>query len=188
MLHGVGRRDVIKTITPDSTLRYVRRVIARVNKEEDNAEGQKRKTRTGIIKVSGFIHKRAKQCDPRLAWETFHKIYHMYSDIKNIEETNAYLLLTSMSDHKYMNQVSKTTVNSHDNHHRKNFPPDLHQIQPRATQVRNCDEIGLDPNGKWRKVVCTYKYFQGERMWKVQTGERTPFWCNLLVFIQADGK
>ena len=32
-LHGVGRRDVNKTITPDSSLRYARRVIARVNKE-----------------------------------------------------------------------------------------------------------------------------------------------------------
>ena len=85
MLHGVGRRDVIKTITPDSALRYVRRVIARVNKEEGNAEGHKRKTRTGIMKVSGLSHKRAKQCDPRLAWEMFHKIHHMYSDIKNKE-------------------------------------------------------------------------------------------------------
>ena len=68
VLHGVGRRDVTKTITPDSALRYIRRVIAHVNKEEENAEGQKRKTTTGIIKVSGLSHKREKQCDPRLAW------------------------------------------------------------------------------------------------------------------------
>ena len=46
VLHGVGRQDVTKTITPDSALRYARRVIARVNKEEDNEEGQKRKMRT----------------------------------------------------------------------------------------------------------------------------------------------
>ena len=46
VLHGVGRRDVAKTITPDSALRYARRVISSVNKEEDNAEGQNRKTRT----------------------------------------------------------------------------------------------------------------------------------------------
>ena len=32
VLHGVGRRDVAKTITLDSALRYSRRVIARVNK------------------------------------------------------------------------------------------------------------------------------------------------------------
>ena len=33
VLHGVGRRDANKTITPDSALKYARRVIARVNKE-----------------------------------------------------------------------------------------------------------------------------------------------------------
>ena len=66
VLHGVGCRDANKTITLDSALRYAHRVIARVNKEEDNAEGQKRKTRTVIIKVSRLIHKREKQCDPRL--------------------------------------------------------------------------------------------------------------------------
>ena len=30
VLHGVGRRDANKTITPESALRYARRVIARV--------------------------------------------------------------------------------------------------------------------------------------------------------------
>ena len=91
----------------------------------------------------------------------FHKIYHMYSDIKNKEETNA--VLTSISDHKDINKVSEITVNSHINDQNEFtlqlitiVPPDLHQIQPRSTQVWNCDEIGLDPNGKWRKVVCTY--------------------------------
>ena len=43
----------------------------------------------------------------------FHKIYHVYSDIKNKEEINAALLLTSMSDHEDINKVSETTVNSH---------------------------------------------------------------------------
>ena len=85
----------------------------------------------------------------------FHKIYHMYSDINNKEEKNAALLLTSMSDHEDINKVRKTTVNSHKNHQnefplqvRTIVPPELHKIQPRATQVWNCDEIGLDPNGK----------------------------------------
>ena len=36
---------------------------------------------------------------------------------------------------------------------------------------------------------CVYlQVLQGERMWKVQTGERAPFWCALLVFTRADGK
>ena len=51
VLHGVGHQDANKTITADSALRYAHRVIARVNKEEDNAGGQKRKTTTGIIVV-----------------------------------------------------------------------------------------------------------------------------------------
>ena len=101
---------------------------------------------------------------------------------------NSALLLTRISDHEDINNVRKKTVNSHDNHHRKIVPPDLHQIQPRATQVWNCDEIGFDPNGKWCKVVCTYKYFQGDRMWKVQTGKRAPLWCTLIVFTRSDGK
>ena len=71
----------------------------RVNKEEENAEGYKIKTTTVIIKVSGLSRKRVNQCDPRLAWEMFHNIYHMYSDINNKEETNADFLLTSMSYH-----------------------------------------------------------------------------------------
>ena len=112
----MGRRDVAKTITLDSALRYDRRVIAFVNKEEENSEGQKRETVTGIIKVLGLIHKRGKQFDPRLAWEMFHKIYHMYSDIKNKEEINAALLLTSMSDHEDIIKVSATTLKSHENH------------------------------------------------------------------------
>ena len=85
MIHGVGPRDANKTITPDSALRYARRVITCVNKEEENAEGQKRETTTGIIKFYGLSHKRVKKCDLRLAWEKFHKIYHMYSYINNKE-------------------------------------------------------------------------------------------------------
>ena len=36
--------------------------------------------------------------------------------------------------------------------------------------------------------MCTYKYFQGEIMWKVQTGERALLWCTLLVFNRVDGQ
>ena len=50
-----------------------------------------------------------------------------------------------------------------------NIPSDLNDIQPQETQVRNCDEIGFDPNGKWKKFICTYKFFQGEQKgrWKL---------------------
>ena len=94
-----------------------------------------------------------------------------------------------------MTKVSKTTINSHDNGQNESpfqvktvIPTYLHQIKPRSNQVWNCDEIGFDPNSKCHKVVCAYKLFQGEIMWKVQTGERTPFWYTLLVFTRANGK
>ena len=45
---------------------------------------------TVMIMVLGLSHKREKKYDLRLAWEMFYNIYHMYSDIRNKEETNAY--------------------------------------------------------------------------------------------------
>ena len=35
---------------------------------------------------------------------------------------------------------------------------DLVEIQPCSSQVWNCDEFGIDPNGKWTKVVFTYTF------------------------------
>ena len=67
------------------------------------------------------------------------------------------------------------------------IPSDLNDIQPRATQVWNCDEVGFDPNGIWSKVIYTYKFFQGKQMWKVQNGEQAPFWC-MLHFTRYGGK
>ena len=39
--------------------------------------------RTGMIQISGLSHKRINQSDPMIAWWMFHRIYCMYSDIKN---------------------------------------------------------------------------------------------------------
>ena len=41
------------------------------------------------------------------------------------------------------------------------IPSDLNDIQPRATQVWNCDEIWFYPNGSCEKLICIYKLFQG---------------------------
>ena len=68
------------------------------------------------------------------------------------------------------------------------IPSDLNDIQPRVTHAWNCDEFWFDPNGIWSKVICTYKFFQCELMWKVQIGEQATFKCTLLVFTQVDGK
>ena len=71
---------------------------------------------------------------------------------------------------------------------KKIIPSDLHDIQSRATQVWNCGEIGFDCTVRWYKVICSYKFFQGEQKCNVQTVEQAPFWCMLLVFIQSDGQ
>ena len=62
------------------------------------------------------------------------------------------------------------------------------KIQLRAEKVWNRDKIGFNTNGKCHKVVCNYKLFPEERMWKVQTGEKVPLWCTLNVFTWTNGK
>jgi hypothetical protein len=69
-----------------------------------------------------------------------------------------------------------------------NVPEDLDSIQPRPDQTWNCDEIGIDPNGKWHRIVCTYQWSPTGKIWKTQTGERAPFWITVLFFTRADGQ
>ena len=68
-----------------------------------------------------------------------------------------------------------------------NIPSSLNDIQPRATQVWNCNEIWFDTNVRCNKVICTYKFFQREKMLEVESGYWAQFCCMLLVFTQADG-
>ena len=56
-----------------------------------------------------------------------------------------------------------------------NPPSELNDIQPRSTQVWNCDAIVFDPNVKWNKVIYTYKLFPGKILWKRQNGYQAPF-------------
>ena len=58
VLHGMGLTDAKKPIKSRSALRYDHRVIARVNKEKENAERQKINTTTGTVNVSGVSHRR----------------------------------------------------------------------------------------------------------------------------------
>ena len=51
-----------------------------------------------------------------------------------------------------------------------NTPYDINGNWPIYIQVCNCNYIGYNANKKWHKIVCTYKFLPGERMWKVQTG------------------
>ena len=54
------------------------------------------------------------------------------------------------------------------------IPENLEEIIPRADQVWNCDEIGLDQNGKWHRIICTYKWYNIDRIWKTKEGEHEP--------------
>lgn len=67
-------------------------------------------------------------------------------------------------------------------------PKDLEEIQPRADQVWNCDKIGIDPNGNWSCIVCTYKWCTLEKIWKTVEGEHAPFWVTILFYTCADGQ
>ena len=57
----------------------------------------------------------------------------------------------------------------------KTVPKCLKEIQPRPSQVFNCDEIGFDANESWLILVCTYNVFTGKHMCKSQTRYRSPF-------------
>ena len=39
----------------------------------------------------------------------------------------------------------------------KSVPEDLKEIQPRTSQVWNCDEIGFNPNESWLRNICIYR-------------------------------
>ena len=82
VLNDAGKQSIGNGIQPKSTQRYSRIVIQHLNREEEEAEGQKQITRTVMIKVLVLKHKSSKQSNPILAWFMSHKIYHMYSYIR----------------------------------------------------------------------------------------------------------
>ena len=100
VLHAIGGKIVGNCIKPPSSQMYARRLNQRVNINEEGAEGQKQRNRTGMIKVLNISHKRAKQSDPGITWFMLHTIYCIYNDNKNKEERNAAMLLTSMPEHE----------------------------------------------------------------------------------------
>ena len=61
-------------------------------------------------------------------------------------------------------------------------PEDLKDIQPRPSQVCNCDEIGFNTNGSWRKLVCIYKLLTGDRVCRTHTEEISPFFYTAFIF------
>ena len=196
VIKAANARQSTKYITPKASSQYTRSVIKRVNSLEDSHDKQRRNSRTGLLKVSSIKNNRARQSDPRLAWMMFYKIAQIYRYIREQESEEATELILNL--HANLNS-NNTTLSSPRTPKisiqqptmpldPKTVPKDLKEIQPRLSQVWNCDEIGFDPNVSWLRVVCTYKFFTGKRMWKSQTGERAPFWCTALIFARADGQ
>ena len=138
----------------------------------DGHDNQRKKSRTGLVKVSSISNNISKQSDPRLAWLMFHKIAQMYRDIRQQESEEAMGLILNLRD-KF--KIDNKTVSSPRTPNisieqpkmpldPKSVPKDLKDIQPRPSQVWNCDEIGFDPNGSWLEVICTYKFFTGQHI------------------------
>ena len=119
----------------------------------------------------------------------FRKVANMYRDFKSEEAKAEPMIVLNIL---WGEQETKGSTGPES----KYIPPHLihmvHQklqsIQPRDSQLWNCDQFGFWPNWNWYKVVCTYKIFAGLRMWISKTGERAPFCCNVLTFTIADGQ
>ena len=82
VIKSVNARQSTNYITPKASSRYTRLVTNGVNNIEDGHDNQRKKSRTGLVKVSSISNNRARQSDPRLAWLMFHKISQMYRDIR----------------------------------------------------------------------------------------------------------
>ena len=157
-------------------MKYCRAVIKRANKTEDENEDQKIRSRTGWVKLSSLSNTQASQSDTRLSRIMFHKIAAMYRNLKHQETLYASLAIQNLKSpvsfsppHLYQPTQLSLPVKIHV------VLPGLQDIQPLTLQVWNCDDIGFDLNGNWNNMVCTYKFFRGDRLWRTHTDERSPF-------------
>ena len=118
----------------------------------------------------------------------FHKLAQMYRDIRELESEEATKLILNLRTNLNSNNISSAspiTLNISIQQPTMPLEPktvakDLKEIQPCPSQVWNCDEIVFDPNGSWLKVICTYKFFTGQRIWKSQTEQYTRRGLSLL--------
>ena len=146
-IKAVNARQLTKEITPKSASKYTLSVINRVNSIEDDHDNQRKKIGTGLVKVSIISNNRVRKSDPRLAWLMFQKITHMYRDIREQESEEATELIlnfhanlnsnnTSLSSPITPNiSIQQPTINLYT----KKVPKYLKEIQPRSSQVWNCD-------------------------------------------------
>ena len=84
-----------KTWNEALLLAYSRCIFSCVNSVQEEREGQKKRLRTGEIKVWVISHTWEKQSDPRLAWVIFYKIAEVYLDVTKLETTTAHEIVTN---------------------------------------------------------------------------------------------
>ena len=95
--------------------KYFRTVMKWVNFSEEAHDKQRKKRRTGLIKVSILSNNRSKQIYPRLSCITFHKMAHMYIDIKKQQNCESIDTYSRPSCQLWVNQVCKEVIyNTHD--------------------------------------------------------------------------
>ena len=128
----------------------------------------------------------------------FHKIDHMHRDITKQETEQVSLLIQGLSVNFDSTKAAWTSPATPDVYIPlqptmpietktvTTIPEDLDDIQTQPPQVWNCDKIGFDPNGSWRKVVYNYKFFTGDRMCRIQIGEISPLCCTDLIFSRSN--
>ena len=104
----VNAQKSTKEITPKSSSKYTCSAINRVNRIEYGHYKQRRKSRTGLVKVSIMRKNRVRQSDPRLAWLVFHKIAQMYRDIRKQESKEATELIIKLHFNLNSNHTSSS--------------------------------------------------------------------------------
>ena len=67
------------------------------------------KIRTGLFKVSRISNNIARHSDPRLAWVIFHKISHMYKDIREQESEESTELILNLHANLNSNHTSSSS-------------------------------------------------------------------------------
>ena len=117
----------------------------------------------------------------------FHKIAAIYRDLKHQDILQASLAIQNLkspasfsSPQIYQPTEPSLTVKLQE------LPLELQYIQPCLSKVWNCNKIESYSNGNWNNMVCTYKLFMSNRLWRTQNGEIEPFWYTLIIFTCAD--
>ena len=106
VIRAVNARQSTKVITPKSSSQYTRSVIKRVKNCEDSHDNQRKKIRTGLVKVSNISNNISRKSDPRLVWLMFHKISQMYRDIRQQESEEATELILNLRENFNSNNTT----------------------------------------------------------------------------------